>query len=106
MVPAVDSALRRTFKSSPKALRGSACSGLTMVAQGIRLTPAEYDRQVDGRRIQIAFHAHGPLTAGGDPPALLESQPGANRGDLMTSDISTPLPNSSVVPVVTIMALG
>jgi hypothetical protein len=48
-------------------------------AQGIRLTPAEYDRHVDARRIQIAFRAHVPPTAGGDLPALLESQPGVRR---------------------------
>src|SRR5215510_10099256 len=34
MAPAVDSVVRRTFKSSPKALSGSTCSGLTMVACG------------------------------------------------------------------------
>jgi putative Mg2+ transporter-C (MgtC) family protein len=47
--------------------------------RGIGVTPAEYDKHVDERRVEVTFQARVPRSAGDDLLALLESQPGVRR---------------------------
>ena len=47
--------------------------------RGITVESAEYDKQVDEGRVQVAFRARGSSTTGEDLLAVLESQPGVRR---------------------------
>jgi putative Mg2+ transporter-C (MgtC) family protein len=47
--------------------------------RGIAVAPAEYDKQVDERRVQVAFQARVAKSRGEELLALLESQAGVRR---------------------------